>query len=116
MLVRYVDVIVLCFVLYSMDIIIRISTFFSFINVDMKVIHFGNLLSKQVIPYSIRQLVVFLLCIVSDQEQIWGYRLVFQMVNLVFETIFNIINKTVILILARISALIILDSRVIIFL
>jgi hypothetical protein len=49
---------------------------------------------------------------VSDQEEIWGYRLVFKMVNLVFETLFNIINKIVILILARISVLIILDSRV----
>lgn len=82
----------------------------------MKIIHFGNLLLKQVSPHSIRQLVVFLLCIVSDQEEIWGYRLVFKMVNLVFETLFNIINKIVILILARISVLIILDSRVFIFL
>lgn len=63
-----------------------------------------------------RQLVVFALCIVSDQVEIWGYRAVIQVVNLVFETLFDIINKIVILILGRISALIILDSRGIILL
>jgi len=67
-------------------------------------------------PHSIRQLVVFMLSIVSDQEEIWVYRVVIQVVNLVFDTLFNIINKIVILILARISALIILDSRSIILL
>ena len=67
-------------------------------------------------PHSIRQLVVFVLCIVSDQEEIWVYRVVIQVVNLVFDTLFDIISKIVILILARLSALIILDSRGIILL
>jgi len=70
----------------------------------------------QVSSHSIRQLVVFVLCIVSDQEEIWVYRVLIQVVNLVFDTIFNVINKIVILILTRISALIILDSRGIILL
>ena len=61
-------------------------------------------------PHSIRQLVVFVLCIVSDQEEIWVYRVVIQVVNLLFDTLFDIINKILILILARIYALIILDS------
>ena len=57
-----------------------------------------------------------MLCIVSDQEEIWVYRVLIQVVNLVFDKLFDIINKIVILILARIYALIILDSRGIILL
>jgi len=53
---------------------------------------------------------------VSDQEEIWVYRVLIQVVNLVFDKLFDIINKIVILILARIYALIILDSRGIILL
>jgi hypothetical protein len=67
-------------------------------------------------PHSIRQLVVFVLCIMSDQEEIRVCRVVIRVVNLVFATLFDIINEIVILILARISALIILDSRGIIWL
>jgi hypothetical protein len=52
----------------------------------------------------------------SDKEEIWVYRVVIQVVNLAFNTLFDIINKIVILILAWISALIILDSRGIILL